>query len=427
MNICVISFHCCPFSLLGGDGTGGMNVYLREMSAAMTNFPEVNMDIFTRIQNSKIRGIKDISPKVRVIHLKGGPEHPVDRKMLYGFLPEFSRNLEEFIFRYQRSYDLVYSHYWFSGLVGEEIRNNFSIPLIHIFHTLAFSKQRAARENYEEHQNRLVAEEHLAHVSEAIISSSDHEKQSLIKEYGIPSSKIRVTYPGVNKKLFYPLSQNDIRQELGFREEDKILLYVGRIEPVKGLLSLIEALELLRKKAPILSSQLKLAVVGGGTKFSDHPKNKEINRIQKAIAEKNLKNEVFFLGSKKQNQLNKYYSAADVLVMPSLYESFGLVVVEALACGTPVIASRIGEMVNIIKEGKNGFYFSPNDASSLSFYLNYFFSPKTNIWGREKIRQDITNRFSWEKTARETYDIFKSIIGCSTTRRFQPDESPRPA
>jgi D-inositol-3-phosphate glycosyltransferase len=427
MNICVISFHCCPFSLLGGDGTGGMNVYLREMSAAMTDFPEVNMDIFTRIQNPKIRGIRDISPKVRVIHLKGGPEHPVDRKTLYDFLPEFSMSLEEFIFRYQRSYDLIYSHYWLSGLVGEEIRSNFNIPLIHIFHTLAFSKQRAAKENFEEHQNRLGAEEHLAHVSEAIISSSEHEKQSLFKEYGISSSKIRVIYPGVNKKLFYPLNQEDVRQEVGFREDDKIVLYVGRVESVKGLFFLIEALESLRKEAPFLSSQLKLIVVGGGTKSSDHPKNEEINRIQKAIAEKDLRNEVFFLGSKKQNQLKKYYSAADVLVMPSLYESFGLVVVEALACGTPVIASRIGEMMNIIKEGKNGFYFNPNDPSSLSFGLSYFFSIKSSLWKAEKIRQDITNRFLWETTAKETYDVFKAIIGRSSTRRLQPDESPHPA
>jgi len=97
MNICVISFHCCPFSLLGGDGTGGMNVYLREMSAAMSNFHKVNLDVFTRIQNPKIRGIKDITPRVRVIHLKGGPESPVSRKNLYEFLPEFARNLEEFI------------------------------------------------------------------------------------------------------------------------------------------------------------------------------------------------------------------------------------------------------------------------------------------------------------------------------------------
>jgi len=133
------------------------------------------------------------------------------------------------------------------------------------------------------------------------------------------------------------------------------------------------------------------------------------------------------LGSKKQNQLKKYYSAADVLVMPSLYESFGLVAVEALACGTPVIASKIGEMMNIIKEGKNGFYFSPNDPTSLSLCLKYFFSPETSLWRKEKIRQDITNRFLWGKTAKETYDIFRAIIGRWTTRRFQPDESPRPA
>jgi len=185
-------------------------------------------------------------------------------------------------------------------------------------------------------------------------------------------------------------------------------------------------LELLRKAASSLN-QLKLIVVGGGSKSSDHLKNKEILRLKKAIKEKKLNDKVFFLGSKKQNQLKKYYSAADVLVMPSLYESFGLVVIEALACGTPVIASKIGEMMNIIKEGKNGFYFTPNDPVSLSSRLSSFFWRKNSLWMREKIREDITNRFAWERTARETYDIFKAIIGPSATRRFQPDESPRPA
>jgi len=403
-----------------------MNVYLREMSSAMTDFPAVHMDIFTRIQNPKIRGIRDISPRVRVIHLKGGPEHPVNRKNLYDFFPEFSRHLEEFIFRYQRQYDLVYSHYWLSGFTGEGIKSNFNIPLIHIFHTLAFLKERAAKGSYEEHRNRLRAEEHLTHVSDVIISSSEQEKQNLLEEYEIPPSKIKVVCPGVNEKLFFPLDKKEVRQELGFKEEDKIILFVGRIEPVKGPFILIEALELLRKKASSLN-QLKLIVVGGGNKSSDHLKNKEILRLKKAIKEKKLNDKVFFLGSKKQNQLKKYYSAADVLVMPSLYESFGLVVIEALACGTPVIASKIGEMMNIIKEGKNGFYFTPNDPVSLSARLSSFFSRKDSLWMKEKIRQDITNRFSWERTARETYDIFRAIIGPSATRRFQPDESPRPA
>jgi len=429
MNLCVISFHCCPFSLLGGDGTGGMNVYLRELSSFMTRFPEVSIDIFTRIQNPKTKIIKNISPKVRVIHIKGGPEYPVNRKHLYEFLPEFTRNLEEFVFRNRRKYDLIYSHYWLSGLIGERIKQKYNIPFVQVFHTLAFLKQRAAKERYDEHLSRLKAEEHLSHVSDAVISSSEHEKKSLLEEYDIFPSKIKVIHPGVNKELFHPLNKEDVRTELGFKGEDKIMLYVGRIEPVKGLFTLVEVLELAKKQSPSLYRQLKLLVVGGGSKSLDHMKNTEILRMRNAIKEKNLKDKILFLGSKKQNQLKKYYSAADVLVMPSLYESFGLVVIEALACGTPVIASKIGEMMNIIKEEKNGFYFSPYDASSLLFCTNHFFNQENSLWVREKIRQDIIERFSWKKTAEETYDIFRGIIENArpATRIFQPDESPQPA
>lgn len=427
MNICGISFHCCPFSLLGGDGTGGMNVYLRELGSAITHFPNVNLDIFTRIQNPKIRGIRNISPRVRVVHLKGGPEHPVNRKNLYDFLPEFLHDLDEFISKDKITYDLVYSHYWLSGLVGEWIRERYNLPLIHIFHTLAFLKKRITKEKYEEHRKRLSVEEHLAHTSEAIISSSEQEKENLLEEYKISPSKVKVIYPGVNKELFYPMDRRKAREKLGYRDDEEIILYVGRIEPVKGLFTLIKSLKLLKKEVSPLYDQLKLIIIGGGSKSSDHLKNKEILYLKNMIKAYDLGEKVFFLGSKKQNGLKKYYSAADVLVMPSLYESFGLVALEALACGTPVIASRIGEMKSIIKEGKNGLHFASGNSSSLFSCLQYFFSHRNNFWDRERIRQNIIHRFSWEKMAEETYDFFRCIM---KRRRFpttisQRDESPQ--
>ena len=428
MKICAISFHCCPFSLLGGDGTGGMNVYLRELCSALTSFPEVKIDVFTRIQNPKIREIKHLSPQARVVHLRGGPERPVDRTKLYDFLPEFSRNLKSFIYQERESYDLVYSHYWLSGLVGEGIKQKFNLPLVHIYHTLAFLKERALGEESKEHKSRIRAERNLAHVSDAFISSSEDEMQSLVDEYGISSSKGRVIYPGVNKKLFYRLEDRMVLREMRWKEKDRIILFVGRIDPAKGIMTVIEALELLKKKDSPLHNQLKLIVVGGGRKKEDLPGNKEYIRIKKSIREKKLMGKVIFLGSKKQSELKKYYSAAEALVMPSLYESFGLVPVEAMACGTPALVSRIGEMKNIVKEGKNGFSFPPNNPSSLASCLEHLFSNKESLWDREKIRQNVIKNFSWEKTAEETYSLFRRIRRekASITTISPPDESPRP-
>ena len=429
MNICAISFHCCPFSLLGGDGTGGMNVYLRELCSATANFPGVRIDIFTRVQNPNIRGTRHFSPQARVVHLKGGPERPMDRTRLYDSLPEFIQNLESFIHKAGENYDLIYTHYWLSGLVGEWIKHRFNLPLVHSYHTLAFMKERALRNGSREHRSRISAERHLARVSDAIITSSGYEKQELVHEYRIPSSKVKVIYPGVNKKLFYHSVDRSVFREMRCRKGEQILLYVGRIDPVKGLMNVIEALELLKQKESPLYNRLKLIVVGGGKKSQDLPRNKEFIRIKDAIIKKRLTGKVIFLGSKKQDQLKRYYSAADALVMPSLYESFGLVAVEALACGTPIIVSQVGELRFIVKEGKNGFSFCPGDPALLSKCLNDFFSNEDSLWDSDKIRQDVLKNFSWEKTAGETYSFFKKLKKerSSLTTIFQPDESPRPA
>ncbi|UCC39224.1 MAG: glycosyltransferase [Candidatus Aminicenantes bacterium] len=426
MKICTISFHCCPFSLLGGDGTGGMNVYLRELSSALSDYPEMKIDIFTRVQNPKIREVRHFSPQVRVVHLKGGPERPVDRTQLYGSLPEFYENLESFIFRERENYDLIYTHYWLSGLVGERLKEKFNLPLVHIYHTLAFLKKVVLENNGTEHKCRIKAEQHLARVSDAIISSSEQEMRNLIDEYGIPFSKVRVIYPGVNGKIFYPFESCDIYQEMQYREDDRVLLFVGRIDPVKGLMTVIDALELLKRREFPLYDKMKLIVIGGGRKTIDLPRSDEFVRIKRAIEEKNLRGKVQFLGSKKQDELGKYYSAADALVFPSLYESFGLVALEALACGTPVIASRIGELTSIIKEGENGLSFSPDDPSSLSIALERFFLNKSSLWPKGRIHQNVANNFSWDKTATETYGLFKKIIRKKAflTTIFPPCESP---
>ncbi|MFP4082228.1 MAG: glycosyltransferase [Candidatus Aminicenantes bacterium] len=408
MNICGISFHCCPYSLLGGDGTGGMSVYLRELSSSIANFPEVKIDIFTRIQTPKLRGIKNISPHVRIIHVKGGPERVVDRRSLYDFIPEFAENLAGFISREKRRYDVLYSHYWLSGLVGWLLKHKYNVPLVHVYHTLAFLKRRML-EVGEEHPQRLKKEENLSFIADAIISSSGREKKNLVDFYRIPESKTKVIYPGVNRKLFYPDSSLEVLKEIGCTRRNKILLYVGRIEPVKGLMTVIEAFSGLKERNPSLYEQLKLVVVGGGRKEVDLPRNKEFMRINETMQNNRLEGKVIFLGSKEQRELKNYYSTADVLVVPSVYESFGLVVIEALACGTPVIVSQIGEMKTIVKQGKNGFSFRPQDPISLARALERFFSSEKRLWDREKISQNVIQRFSWERTAKQTFDFFHDV------------------
>ena len=429
MNICAISFHCCPFSLLGGDGTGGMNVYLRELCSVIENLPDTRIDVFTRIQNPRIRRIKNFSSHARVIHLKGGPECPVDRTKLHDFLPEFTSNLESFIVQNKKQYNLIYSHYWFSGLVGERMKNTLHLPLIHIYHTLAFMKKRVLESTNREHPLRLESEQHLAQVSDAIISSSQHEMQCLLDEYSLQRSKIKVIYPGVRKTLFFPVDGARVPQDLKRRKGERILLYVGRIDPVKGLMSVVEALSLLKLNEASLYDQLKFVIIGGGRKDKDIPKNKEYIRLEEAIRKHGLTGKIFFLGSKKQSLLRRYYSASDAIVVPSLYESFGLVAVEALACGTPVIASGVGELGSLVQEGKNGFAFHPNDPASLASCLEKFFSHQKSTWDKQRIRRDVLENFSWEKTASDTYSFLRKVADekVPLTTKSRPGEIPRPA
>lgn len=410
MNLCLVSFHCCPFSQLGGDGTGGMNVYLRELSASLAVASGVSVDIFTRVQNPEIRDIKYIEPNVRVVHLKGGPEHPLNRKRLFDYLPEFAENLKRFISQNRIVYDLVYSHYWLSGVVGEFLKHRYSLPLAHAYHTLAFLKKRVMGKDYEEHPARFSTEELLASTSDVIVSPSDYEKECIIEEYGISPSKVKVISPGVNRFIFFPLSLHKARSSLGLKEEEKIVLYVGRIEPEKGLETLIRALMRLKNEAPQLFEELKLLVIGGGDKKGEFLKNREIARLTSMVERNGLKEKILFLGSKKHNELQSYYSAADVLVIPSLYESFGLVALESLACGIPVIASRVGEMKRIIEEGSNGFLFSPGDSTSLAAALERIFSQQSSLDSRTEISTDIVKRYSWERTGEETCRTLREII-----------------
>lgn len=425
MRICVISFHICPYSRLGGEDSGGMNVYLKEWSSVLLSSPDVEIDIFTRIQNSEMEGIRTISPRFRIIHLKGGIKKPVEKRKSYDFLPEFIKNLESFIHQEKKYYDIVYSHYWLSGLAGEWIKYKFNIPLVHTYHTLAFLKKQVIKEN--EHASRVRAEYHLAKVSDVIISSSLEEKSSLIGEYEIPSSKVKVVHPGVNAEFFYPFVNENVCREIGSHTGEIYLLFVGRIQPVKGLITLIEAFSFLKHKNQALYDRLKLVIIGGGSRKHDLPNNQEFIRIQKVINNRKLVDKILFLGSRKQDELKMYYTATDALVMPSLYESFGLVVVEALSCGTPVLASQIGMMRTTIQEGKNGFSFRPNDTTSLAACLETFHLRKDRLWSNDKIRRDIVKKFSWKKTAEETIQVFYSLQRTRTypTTIFQSDESPQ--
>ena len=404
-----------------------MSVYLKELTSALVEYPGVNVDIFTRARTPICVEAKDISPQIRVIQLRAGPNHPIDRINLYEYIPEFSENMADFIRREEEMYDIIHSHYWLSGLAGITLKNKLEVPFVHTYHTLGFMKRRVLGQR--EHRCRANSEQHLAHLSDSIISPSLEEKENLIKKYGIHSAKVEVVYPGVNARLFYPVRSLSVFRKVRKKQDDIVLLYVGRIEPVKGLINVVKALKFLKENNPSLFRKVRILVLGGGNKKEELSANMEVIRIKGMSGQNGLRGKFSFLGSVEHLQLKKYYSAADALLIPSLYESFGLVAVEALACGIPVIASQINQLKAIVREGKNGFSFPPQDPFSLYQSIEKFYAKRDRLWSRESIREDVIRRFSWDKTAEETFRIFKRLQSsrlCSRTI-FQLDENPQQA
>ncbi|MFC2157970.1 glycosyltransferase [Acidobacteriota bacterium] len=427
MKICIISYHSCPYTPLGGDGAGGMSVYLKELSSLLIQDHHVEIDIFTRAQNGVPIGPRDVAPSLRVIHLKAGPETYLDREKLFRFLPEFMKNLETHLDANKLEYDLIYSHYWLSGLAGEWIKQIYEVPLIHTYHTLAFFKEHVLGSQGDE--IRRMAEDHLAEVADRIISSSSQEREYLVDAVQVPKDRVEMVYPGVNEDIFFYDTDETIREEVDLKGNEKLFLYVGRIEPVKGLKTVVEALNHLKEADEELFSSVKLAVIGGGSSGPELDSNLEVKEVRSLLESSGLGEKVLFLGSQPQDRLRFYYSAADALVVPSLYESFGLVVTEALACGTPVFVSKIGEMQNFIRPGKNGYSFTPEDPVSLGQTIRDFSHNQGVSWPKSRIREDVIKKVSWEKTAAGVYRVFEgAVAGYDKTKtKFQPGGTLRQA
>ena len=318
-----------------------MNVYVRQLAAALGDL-EMQIDIFTREHADVANRIETIGPNVRVIHIRAGePEAHVGE--LYAHLPEFLGQLNAFREEERLEYDVVHSHYWLSSWVGRELSQAMGVPHVVTFHTLGLIKMQS-RAGEVEPAERPVVEAEVMATADRIIAFSPHERDAMARLYGADASKVSLVPCGVDLSLFRPLDQNSVRARLGLNGE-KILLYVGRIEPLKGL-------ELLVETAAQMDSEESVRVVVVG---ADANGDREMDRVKRLAKERDLEDQIDFVGQVDHNELPLYYNAADVCVVPSYYESFGLVALESMACGTPVVAARVGGLSTIIHHGRTGY------------------------------------------------------------------------
>ncbi len=340
-RLALLSFHGCPVARLGEKNTGGMNVYVLQMAREFTAMG-FKVDIFTRYHDPDDPRTIELENGARIIHLNAGPLD-APKEDLFNYIPMFIRELYNFQDQEEARYDIIHSHYWLSGRVGMTLSRKWNIPHAATFHTLAKIKLRE-RAGERESQLRQDIEALVMSDADGIIVSTEEEKRDVIRLCNAPAHRVEVIPPGVNLSLFSPINKNYARRELGLTEEN-IILYVGRIEPLKGIDILLRAVPLLE-----CANDLRVIVVGGNPSGDT-----EMERLKTISEELGIRNSVTFTGPLPQAQLPAYYSAADIFALPSHTESFGLAALEAMACGTPVVVSRVGGLKTFVENGRTGY------------------------------------------------------------------------
>jgi D-inositol-3-phosphate glycosyltransferase len=357
LRLAMLSVHTCPLAALGGKQTGGMNVYVRELSRELGRMG-VEIDVYTRSQNPAIPRLVSLGERAHVIHVPAGPERPLSSESLTAHLDEFVEGVEEW--RVARGdYDLVYAHYWLSGLAGLALRERWGVPVLQMFHTLGRLKNSVARSASEvEPLRRIEAEGRLVAGVDRIVAANVVERDHLLRHYRAERSRIAVVPCGVDTELFRPGDRAEARQQLRLGH-GPIALYVGRLEPIKGLDTLLDAVGQLRASG----HALELLVVGGDGDEASAGHEAELRRRIRALG---FASSVRFLGMQPQDRLRTYYVAADVTVLPSYYESFGMVALEAMACGSPVVGSRVGGLTTTVRDGVTGHLVPEGNVDALA-------------------------------------------------------------
>jgi D-inositol-3-phosphate glycosyltransferase len=394
LNFALLSIHSCPLGRPGGKDTGGMNVYVRELARQLGKQGHW-IDVFTHLHDAAEPEVMALGENARLVHLRSGKED-ADKQTLYNYLPEIAANLERFRRREEIRYDLIYSHYWLSGWTGRLVNSAWHVPHLTMFHTLgAVKNSLGIGEN--EPPLRIESEQQLMRECDRIIASTRREKETLRNTCGIPPEKVAVIPCGVDLELFRPIDRAEARRRLGIKS-GKIILFAGRIEKIKGLDRLIEAMAMLDH-----ISDLKLLVIGG-----DENSQEEIARLKNMGQELGVSGKVDFRASVPQESLPAFYSAADVFVLPSYYESFGMAALEALACGTPVVTTPVGDWENIIRPGVNGYIAPDNSPPHLARMLSLALTESS--FAPPDLIHSTVARFGWENIAKQTLEVCTELL-----------------
>lgn len=412
MRVAMLSYHTCPLATLGGKDTGGMNVYVKELTRKLGRLG-VHVDVFTRSQDEHVPHVlHDLGYGNRVVHIPAGPEVPLPKPELASYTPKFVEGILTFAEKKGVQYDLIHSHYWMSGIAARDLQKGWGIPIVHMFHTLGLMKQRIARASHEaEGDYRIQGEREVLRLANRIIAATPAEMAQLQWLYDSEEKKVTIIPPGVDISHFYPIPPDEAKEFIGIPSDDRMMLFVGRIEPLKGVDTLIQALSLIRQKGALdHHCCLCVSIIGGEPNADPETMTDEMTRLQQLCDQQGLGDLVTFLGRRGQDTLPYYYSAADVVVMPSYYESFGMVALEAMSCGTPVIATQVGGLAFLVQDGVTGFHIPVDDPAALAERLITILDDHDLRAQISHQAAEIAHNYAWEKIAASMNTLYKDVL-----------------
>jgi len=401
-RIAVFSMHTSPLAQPGtGDG-GGMNVYVRALASALAR-AGVEVDVYTRADHRTRSPVVQVEPGFRVLHVEAGPRAAVPKHDLLPLLDQFvdasMRRMRE-----NRPVDALHGNYWLSGAIAHQLKHRLDLPLVATFHTLARVKAEAGVGDDAEHRTRV--EHEVVACADLMLASTTDERTQLASLYEAELDRIEVVPPGVDHTVFFPGDRHAARRRLGI-DAPRVLLFVGRIQRLKGVDLAIRTL------AALDDPKVALVVVGGP---SGPDGNAEQARIHDLAAELRVAGQIHWVKPRRHERLADYYRAADVCLVPSRTESFGLVALEAAACGTPVIAAAVGGLRSLVQHEQTGFLIDGRDPAD-------FAAPVERLLSDEILADEIavnasarSKRYSWSMTAGRLRRLYGDLVARALVR-----------
>lgn len=402
-RLAMISLHTSPLDQPGTGDAGGMNVYVIELAKRLAH-QGIEVDIFTRATTSTLPPVVEACDGVSVRHIHAGPFEGLTKDELPGQLCVFARE----VLRAEAAqplghYDAVHSHYWLSGQVGALARDRWGVPLVHSMHTMAKVKNAAlALGDTPEPSARIIGEEQVVEAADMLIANTDLEAKQLINLYDADPGRVEVVHPGVDLSVFRPVDRDAVRAELGLPLDAHVLLFAGRIQPLKAPDVLLRAVAALLARDPGLRSRVVVPVVGG-------PSGSGLDRPESLAAlarELGIDDVVRFVPPVSQADLSRWYAAATLVAVPSYNESFGLVAAEAQAAGTPVVAAAVGGLTTVVRDGHSGLLVEGHDADEWAGALGRVLGDPALLARLRDGARAQARQFSWEATAAQTLGVY---------------------